>query len=164
MNYLLTGHLGLVVPSDDNDDNSSAAATDNQKKKKKSEEGDNAGVKKCGMQVLGHEHCWREGEVVVFQNCFPHHTWNETSSDRILLYFDFWHPELSGVERKGIAAFERTRRKHERLLLDQQQQQQQQQQQSLEAHSADPFINEEAQPPPALKELLERLNHHKPAR
>ena len=98
MNYLMTGHLGVLVP-EDSDGNQG----------------------QCGMQVLGHEHVWRQDEVVVLQNCFPHHTWNETPHDRVLLYFDFWHPDLSLIERKGIATFERTRRKHEDVLRREQQ-------------------------------------------
>mmetsp|Transcript_27754 Transcript_27754/g.61940 ORF Transcript_27754/g.61940 Transcript_27754/m.61940 type:complete len:115 (+) Transcript_27754:2741-3085(+) len=89
----MAGHLGIVVPGD------SAGA------------GDSSGS--CGMNVLGRELSWDQDRVVVFQNCFPHHTWNDTPHDRILLYFDFWHPELTLDERRAIAALEATRRRYE---------------------------------------------------
>lgn len=90
VNYLLTGHLGLVVPSN--------------------------GAGECGMQLLMTSHEWKQDKVVVFQNCFMHHTWNNTPTDRILLYFDFFHPDLSADERMAIAALEETRKKHEAKL------------------------------------------------
>jgi hypothetical protein len=48
--------------------------------------------------------------VAVFQNCFMHHTWNNTPHDRVLLYFDFWHPDLSVDEQRALRAFEAARR------------------------------------------------------
>jgi len=62
------------------------------------------------MQVLANSIEWRANEVVVFQNCFMHHTWNNTPHDRILLYFDFWHPDLSDDERTALRAFEKARK------------------------------------------------------
>jgi hypothetical protein len=62
------------------------------------------------MQVLANTVEWHANQVVVFQNCFMHHTWNNTAQDRILLYFDFWHPDLTNDERTALRAFENARK------------------------------------------------------
>ena len=35
------------------------------------------------MQLLMTTYEWKQDKVVVFQNCFMHHTWNETNKDRV---------------------------------------------------------------------------------
>jgi aspartate beta-hydroxylase len=80
ISYLLTGHLGIEIPSN------------------------------CGMEVNGESIAWEEGKLVVVQNSFRHHTTNQSDSERILLYFDFWHPSLSPEEQQALSLFEDTRR------------------------------------------------------
>ena len=58
------------------------------------------------MSVGGEAIEWEQGKLVVFQNSFPHFTWNRSGEERILLYFDFWHPGLSEDERSALAIFE----------------------------------------------------------
>lgn len=111
VNYLLTGHLGVVVPSSV------------------------VNSAPCGMSVGGSVYKWEKGKLIIFQNSFPHFTWNESNHDRILLYFDFWHPDLLEEERTALTIFERTRREHEER-----------------ASQAAQAIN------PALEELLKRVH------
>jgi aspartate beta-hydroxylase len=80
LSYLLTGHLGLEIPPH------------------------------CGMEVNGESVVWEEGKLSVVQNSFRHHTTNQSDSERILLYFDFWHPSLSSEEQQALSLFEETRR------------------------------------------------------
>eukprot|EP01102_Stenamoeba_stenopodia_P011387 TRINITY_DN3493_c0_g1_i1.p1 TRINITY_DN3493_c0_g1~~TRINITY_DN3493_c0_g1_i1.p1 ORF type:complete len:268 (+),score=53.82 TRINITY_DN3493_c0_g1_i1:188-991(+) len=48
----------------------------------------------CGLKV-GHQiHHWRKpGEVVIFDDTFPHCAWNKSEHERIILYIDFKIPE-----------------------------------------------------------------------
>ena len=75
--------------------------------------GESGGGSGCGFSVRGEERGWEPGKVVIFQNSFQHHTWNRTDLDRTLLYFDFWHPELSADERLAILRLQAARQKHE---------------------------------------------------
>lgn len=45
---------------------------------------------KCGMQVGDEMVTWKVGQPVVFDDCYQHHVWNETSDERVLLLFDIW--------------------------------------------------------------------------
>ena len=57
------------------------------------------------MNVAGKRVKWEEGKVAVIQNAYPHHTWNKTEHDRVVLYFDHWHPDLTRDERRGLEIF-----------------------------------------------------------
>ena len=57
------------------------------------------------MNVAGKLVKWEEGKVAVIQNAYPHHTWNKTEVDRVVLYFDFWHPDLTADERRALEIF-----------------------------------------------------------
>jgi hypothetical protein len=40
-------------------------------------------------------HHWRKaGEVIVFDDTYPHSAWNDSDSERIILYIDFKVPEV----------------------------------------------------------------------
>lgn len=67
-NFFLTAHLGLWVPEP------------------------------CGLRVGGLTRTWREEDCLVFDTSYEHEAWNEAQSPRVVLLFDFWHPELTGVE------------------------------------------------------------------
>jgi len=73
-NFLLTGHLGLVVPDDG----------------------------ACEFVMAGEARRWREGGVLLADTSFIHSTRNAVASDRFLLHFTIWHPELTVAERGGI--------------------------------------------------------------
>ena len=74
-NFLLTGHLGLVVPDD--------------------------GV--CEFVMVDSEaRRWREGHVLLADTSFVHATRNDCEADRVVLHFTVWHPDLAAAERGGI--------------------------------------------------------------
>ena len=83
LSYLLTGHLGIQIPAN------------------------------CSMEINGELVLWQEGQLTIVQNSFRHHTINESPDERILLYFDFWHPALDDDERAALSVFEATRREFE---------------------------------------------------
>jgi aspartyl/asparaginyl beta-hydroxylase (cupin superfamily) len=58
----------------------------------------------CGFRVGGEMREWREGELLVFDDTVKHEAWNDSSSDRIILIFDVWRPEVSPEERRAITA------------------------------------------------------------
>lgn len=58
----------------------------------------------CGFGVGGEVREWREGELLVFDDTVEHEAWNTGSSDRIILIFDVWRPELDREERRAVTA------------------------------------------------------------
>lgn len=58
----------------------------------------------CGFRVGGETREWREGELLVFDDTVEHEAWNEGASDRIILIFDVWRPEVAPEERRAITS------------------------------------------------------------
>jgi len=58
----------------------------------------------CAFHVGGKRREWHEGELLVFDDTVQHEAANEGSSDRIILMFDVWRPELSADERRAVTA------------------------------------------------------------
>jgi len=58
----------------------------------------------CGFRVGGEVREWREGELLVFDDSVEHEAWNLGSSERIILIFDVWRPELDPDERRAVTA------------------------------------------------------------
>ncbi|HEX4800545.1 MAG TPA: aspartyl/asparaginyl beta-hydroxylase domain-containing protein [Sphingomicrobium sp.] len=58
----------------------------------------------CGFRVGGEVREWREGELLVFDDTVEHEAWNDSASDRIILIFDVWRPEVTPDERRAITA------------------------------------------------------------
>ena len=58
----------------------------------------------CGFRVGGETREWNEGELLVFDDTVEHEAWNDSSSDRIILIFDVWRPEITIEERRAITA------------------------------------------------------------
>lgn len=74
INGRLTVHLPLVVPPD------------------------------CGALACGGEaRPWVEGRCLVFDDSIVHEARNRSAQARVVLIFDAWNPELSEVEREGLA-------------------------------------------------------------
>jgi aspartyl/asparaginyl beta-hydroxylase (cupin superfamily) len=46
----------------------------------------------CVMDVGGVRCTWREGELLFFDDTYPHEVWNDTTEDRAVLLFDFERP------------------------------------------------------------------------
>eukprot|EP00240_Pyramimonas_obovata_P004269 CAMPEP_0118942768 /NCGR_PEP_ID=MMETSP1169-20130426/36800_1 /TAXON_ID=36882 /ORGANISM="Pyramimonas obovata, Strain CCMP722" /LENGTH=350 /DNA_ID=CAMNT_0006887837 /DNA_START=74 /DNA_END=1126 /DNA_ORIENTATION=+ len=72
-NFILTGHLGLIIP-----------------------EGD------CWIKVGNQTRNWEEGKTIIMDTSFMHETENNTESPRYVLIFRFWHPELTEVEKSAL--------------------------------------------------------------
>ncbi|MFN3388443.1 MAG: aspartyl/asparaginyl beta-hydroxylase domain-containing protein [Allosphingosinicella sp.] len=58
----------------------------------------------CGFRVGNEVREWEEGKLLVFDDTIEHEAWNEGTSDRIVLIFDIWRPELEEAERRAVAA------------------------------------------------------------
>lgn len=57
----------------------------------------------CALRV-GHEtRAWQFGEMLVFDDSFEHEAWNKGGSDRIVLLFEIWRPEIPATERVVLA-------------------------------------------------------------
>jgi aspartate beta-hydroxylase len=73
-NQLLTCHLGLRIPPG------------------------------CAIRVGGETRTWTEGRCLIFDTTFEHEAWNKSDEPRVVLLVDFWHPDLSQVERDFLLA------------------------------------------------------------
>jgi aspartyl/asparaginyl beta-hydroxylase (cupin superfamily) len=71
-NHSLTVHLPLIVPGDGY------------------------------LRVADKTHIWTEGAPVVFDDSFDHEAKNGSNTDRVVLIFSVWHPDLSENEQEAI--------------------------------------------------------------
>lgn len=78
-NIRLTVHLGLIVPDD------------------------------CALRVGSETRAWAPGAVLAFDDSFEHAAWNHGESERVVLIFEAWHPDLTEPERDGLRHFFATR-------------------------------------------------------
>lgn len=58
----------------------------------------------CGFRVGGETRQWEEGKLLVFDDTVEHEAWNHGDSDRVIVIFDIWRPELSLEERAAVTA------------------------------------------------------------
>ncbi len=58
----------------------------------------------CRFRVGHSSREWREGELMIFDDSIEHEAWNNSPSDRLVLLFDIWRPELEPIERDQISA------------------------------------------------------------
>lgn len=72
LNYIVTAHLGLIVPPS------------------------------CALRVADEVVAHREGRLMLFETSFEHAAWNHSDAPRVVLLFDFWHPDLSELERRAL--------------------------------------------------------------
>ena len=49
-------------------------------------------VEKRAIRVTDQIYHWKEGEVVIFDDCFEHEAWNHTDHVRVVLFVDFVRP------------------------------------------------------------------------
>jgi aspartyl/asparaginyl beta-hydroxylase (cupin superfamily) len=59
---------------------------------------------RCGFRVGGEVREWHEGELLVFDDTVEHEAWNHGTSERIILIFDVWRPEVTTDERRAITS------------------------------------------------------------
>lgn len=74
LNTRLICHIPLVVPSD------------------------------CGLRVGSETRSWKQGEILIFDDSFEHEAWNRSDSNRIVLIFEIWRPEISLEDRGELTA------------------------------------------------------------
>lgn len=58
----------------------------------------------CRIRVGDETRAWTEGRALMFEDSFEHEVWNEGAMKRAILIVDFWHPDLTLVEREAITA------------------------------------------------------------
>ena len=58
----------------------------------------------CTIRVGSETRTWVEGQALLFDDSFEHEVWHHGSSDRIVMIVDFWHPELTDIERRVLTA------------------------------------------------------------
>lgn len=58
----------------------------------------------CGFRVGNEVREWEEGKLLIFDDTIEHEAWNDSGSDRVVLIFDIWRPELSEQEKREVAA------------------------------------------------------------
>jgi len=46
----------------------------------------------CGLRIENKTHHWQEGQALVFDDTYIHDAFNDTTSDRVVLYIDFIRP------------------------------------------------------------------------
>lgn len=56
----------------------------------------------CGIRVGAGTRSWREGEMLIFDDSFEHEAWNRGSSDRTILLFEIWRPDIDADERAQL--------------------------------------------------------------
>eukprot|EP00520_Triparma_pacifica_P004081 CAMPEP_0118659358 /NCGR_PEP_ID=MMETSP0785-20121206/15067_1 /TAXON_ID=91992 /ORGANISM="Bolidomonas pacifica, Strain CCMP 1866" /LENGTH=280 /DNA_ID=CAMNT_0006552453 /DNA_START=297 /DNA_END=1139 /DNA_ORIENTATION=+ len=78
MNLRLRVHLPLIVPEFEWD-----------------------ALDKVGLECGGQKRVWEEGKAVVLDDSYVHHVWNNTTSTRVVLLVDIWHPDVTMEERKS---------------------------------------------------------------
>lgn len=59
----------------------------------------------CGFRVGNETREWQEGKLLIFDDTIEHEAWNNGSTDRVVLIFDIWRPDLDAREREEIGAF-----------------------------------------------------------
>ncbi len=56
----------------------------------------------CGIRVGAKSRQWESGKLLVFDDSFEHEAWNNGSSDRTVLLFEVWRPEISIEDREVL--------------------------------------------------------------
>ena len=57
-----------------------------------------------GLRVGGTVRAWEFGKLMVFDDSVEHEAWNHADTDRLVLIFDIWRPEMEPVEREQVRA------------------------------------------------------------
>ena len=54
----------------------------------------------CALNIVDvGEHCWNEGQLMMFDDTYLHEAWNRSNSTRVILLMDCWNPHLTFIER-----------------------------------------------------------------
>ncbi len=58
----------------------------------------------CQIRVCSETRTWEPGKTLIFDESFEHEVWNKGTGRRIILILDFWHPDLTAIEREALLA------------------------------------------------------------
>jgi aspartyl/asparaginyl beta-hydroxylase (cupin superfamily) len=58
----------------------------------------------CWFRVGAETRYWKPGDAFVFDDTMEHEAMNPTDELRVVFIFDVWHPDLSELEQKAVAA------------------------------------------------------------
>ncbi len=58
----------------------------------------------CWFRVGEERREWETGKVLLFDDTVEHEAMNGSDTLRVVLIFDIWHPDLTPIERAGVAA------------------------------------------------------------
>ncbi|MHC5747089.1 MAG: aspartyl/asparaginyl beta-hydroxylase domain-containing protein [Nostoc sp.] len=53
----------------------------------------------CGIRVGSETRNWTEDKTLFFDHSFEHEVWNKSDKERVVLVFDFYHSELTKLEK-----------------------------------------------------------------
>lgn len=56
----------------------------------------------CGLRVGAETRSWIPGEMLIFDDSFEHEAWNLGTSDRTILLFEIWRPDIDVDEREQL--------------------------------------------------------------
>lgn len=56
----------------------------------------------CAIRVGAKSRHWERGKLLIFDDSFEHEAWNNSSSDRTVLLFEVWRPEISMEDREVL--------------------------------------------------------------
>lgn len=56
----------------------------------------------CALRVGAETRAWQRGKLTIFDDSFEHEAWNRGASDRTVLLFEIWRPDLTGEEREQL--------------------------------------------------------------
>lgn len=56
----------------------------------------------CALRVGAETREWQRGKLTIFDDSFEHEAWNRGTSDRTVLLFEIWRPDLTGEERDQL--------------------------------------------------------------
>ena len=69
----------------------------------------------CYLEVAGEKIRWAEGKAFVFDDSFIHLAANPTDGPRIILFFDFYHPDLTDADVATLSKYQISRASFESL-------------------------------------------------
>ena len=56
----------------------------------------------CALRVGAETREWQRGKLTIFDDSFEHEAWNRGGSDRTVLLFEIWRPDLTADEREQL--------------------------------------------------------------
>lgn len=56
----------------------------------------------CALRVGAFTRAWEEGRMLIFDDSVEHEAWNRSQSDRVVLLFSIWRPEIGADERAAL--------------------------------------------------------------